>query len=131
LHGQYFDEFSLDYERLIGWNLRIGIQGLYRTLGEAVDDVWLVDENRYQYGNPGRGLLSDWPRAQRDYTALIISIQRTNDKYFNFLVSYVLSRDYGNYEGLFDSFNHHGQPNINWTFDDFTTSRGNAYGGSK
>jgi hypothetical protein len=128
LRGQYFDEISVGYERLIGWNLRVGIQGLYRTLREAVDDVWLIDENRYQYGNPGRGLLADWPKPQRDYMALIISIQRSNDKHFNFLASYVLSRDYGNYEGLFDSFNHFGVPNINWTFDDLNTARENATG---
>ena len=128
LRGQYFDEFSLGYERLIGWNLKVGIQGLYRTLREAIDDVWLVEENRYQYGNPGRGFLADWPGPQRDYTALIITIERNNDEHFNFIASYVLSRDFGNYEGLFDSFQHAITPNQNLSFDDINTARENAAG---
>ncbi len=128
LQAQYYDEFSLGYERLIFWGIKAGIQGVYRTLGQGIDDVWLPDENRYQYGNPGRGLLSAWPKPQRDYTALILSIQRTGDEYFNFLASYVLSRDYGNYEGLFDASYHGSFPNANSMFDDLTTSSTNTTG---
>ncbi len=106
LMGQYYDEFNLGYEVLVGWNMRLGVQGLYRTLREAIDDAWLSSENRYQFGNPGRGILSEWPEPKRNYTALIISIERRLDEHFNFLVSYVLSRDYGNYEGLFDALGH-------------------------
>jgi hypothetical protein len=128
LRGQYYDEFSLGYERLIGWNIRAGVQGVYRKLQQAIDDVWLQEENRYQYGNPGSGFLSEWPKPQRDYTALTFNIQRTNDKHFNFLASYVLSRDYGNYEGLFDAVVHGAFPNANYTFDDLAHSRVNARG---
>ena len=128
LRGQYYDEFSLGYEILIGWNTRISVQGLYRTLQEAIDDAYLVSERRYQYGNPGKGILSDWPEPQRDYTALIISVERRLDEQFNFLASYVLSRDYGNYEGLFDAFNHSPNPNANASFDDLNTSKENATG---
>ena len=106
LRGQYYDEFNLGYEVLIGGNFRLSFQGLYRTLREAIDDAWLASENRYQSGNPGRGILSEWPEPRRDYTALIISIERRLDEHFNFLASYVLSRDYGNYEGLFDALGH-------------------------
>ena len=128
LRAQYFDEISLGYERSIGLNLKGGIQALYRTLGEAIDNAWLVDEKRYQYGNPGRGILSDWPRPQRDYTAIIISIERNTDKYFNFLISYVLSRSYGNYEGLFDVFFHSLNPNSNAVFNDLSTAWNNTKG---
>lgn len=128
LQAQYYDEFSLGYERLIGWGIKAGIQGVYRILGQGIDDVWLPDENRYQYGNPGSGFLSEWPKPQRDYTALILSIQRTGDEHFNFLASYVLSRDYGNYEGLFDASYHGSFPNANSMFDDLTTSSTNTTG---
>lgn len=130
LRGQYYDAFSLGYEILIGWNTRISVQGLYRTLQEAIDDAYLVSERRYQYGNPGRGILSGLPRAQRDYTALIISVERRLDERFNFLASYVLSRDYGNYEGLFDALNPSPTPNPNATssFNDLNTSRENTTG---
>jgi hypothetical protein len=128
LRGQFYDEFSLGYEILVGWNTRLSVQGLYRTLREAIDDVYMASERKYQYGNPGSGILSEWPEAQRDYTALIISIERRLDERFNFLASYVLSRNYGNYEGLFDVFRHTTVPNQNIMFDDLNTSRHNAFG---
>ncbi len=128
LKGQYYDEFNLGYEVLVGWNIKLSVQGLYRTLREAIDDVWLASENRYQFGNPGKGKLSDWPKPQRDYKALIISIERRLDERFNFLASYVLSRDYGNYEGLFSAIGHGSFPNANVSFDDINSTRQNATG---
>jgi hypothetical protein len=128
LRGQYYDEFNLGYERAIGWNIKLGIQGVYRTLREAIDDVFLVEENSYQFGNPGSGILSAWPKPQRDYTALIISIERHRDEHFNFLASYVLARNYGNYAGVFDAFTHSQYPNNNIMFNDLENSRKNATG---
>ena len=128
LQAQYFDEFSIGYERLILWSVKAGIQGVYRTLRQAIDDVWLPEERRYQYGNPGSGFLSEWPKPQRDYTALILTVERSGDEHFNFLASYVLSRDYGNYEGLFDASYHGGYPNANSAFDDLSTSTINTTG---
>lgn len=117
LRGQYFDEFSLGYERMLWGNLRATVQGVYRTLREAIEDAFIISEGRSRFGNPGSGILSDFPRPQRDYKALIVTIERHDDETFNFLASYVLSRDYGNYEGLFDSFLHSEFPNQNWSFD--------------
>ena len=128
LRGQFFDEYSIGYEHSVGANIRLSVQGLYKTLGEAVDNVFLTSENRYQFGNPGSGILSDWPRPSRYYTALIVTVQRHEDENFNFLASYVLSRDYGNYEGLFDALSHNGFPNQNVTFNDLNTARVNATG---
>ena len=113
LQGQYYDEFSLGYERLLGQNLRIGIQGVYRILREAIDDAFVISEGRFRIGNPGRGILSDFPGPERKYTALIFTIEQHYDEYFNFMASYVLSRDYGNYEGLFDAITHGAFPNGN------------------
>lgn len=128
LRGQFYDEFSLGYEILVDWNTRLSIQGLYRTLQEAIDDAYISSAHRYQYGNPGSEILSEWPEAQRDYAALIISIERRLDERFNFLASYVLSRDYGNYEGLFDVFYHSTVPNQNIMFNDLDFSRINTTG---
>jgi hypothetical protein len=128
LRGQFFDEFSLGYERSIADNIRVSMQGLFRTLREAIDDAWIPEENRFRFGNPGEGILSAWPRPQRDYTALIITIEQRGDERFNFLVSYVLSREYGNYEGLVDAMTHSYTPNQNGTFDDVNASRVNATG---
>lgn len=117
LRAQYFDEFTLGYERSIGEYLKMSVQGVYRTLGEAIEEVWIPSERRYRFGNPGRGLLSAFPRAQRDYTALIFTFQQSG-RDFSFLASYVLSRNYGNYPGLYNSENHIAAPNSNSTFDD-------------
>ncbi|MFO7526181.1 MAG: TonB-dependent receptor [Ignavibacteriaceae bacterium] len=128
LEVQYFDEFSLGYETLIGDNFRAGIQGVYRTLRQCIDDVWFEEEDRYQYGNPGSGFLSAWPEPKREYTALVITLERRGDEQFNFLASYVLSKNYGNYEGLFDYFKHGSAPNENASFDDLNTADINSTG---
>jgi carboxypeptidase family protein len=117
LTGQYYDEFNLGYERLFGENLKISVQGIYRTLRDAVEYVYLSSENRVVFGNPGRGELSDYPRAQRDYSSLVFTAQGYVGGQFNYLASYVLSRNYGNYPGLYDSYTHYPTPNNNGTFD--------------
>jgi hypothetical protein len=127
LRGQYSDEFSLGYEIIIGWNIKTAVQGVYRTLGEAIEDIYILGENRTLVGNPGRGTLSAWPEAHRDYKALILTVERTGEEHFNFLASYVLSKNYGNYEGLFDAFTYRG-PNSNVVFNDRTTSWENTTG---
>jgi hypothetical protein len=128
LRGQFFDEFSLGYERAVGENLRLSVQGLYRALREVIDEVYLPSEDRNHIGNPGRGILSDWPAPQRNYTALILTIERHQDARFNFLVSYVLSRDYGNYDGLFDAIYHSEFPNGSSAFYDAASAKQNTTG---
>ena len=119
ISAQYSDEFSLGYECVIGWNIKASVQVVYKSLGEAIEDTYLKEEQRYEVGNPGRDLLSAFPRARHDYKALVLSIERTGDEYFNFLASYVLSRNYGNYEyGL----------NRTAMFDNVATSRVNVMG---
>ena len=104
LYDQYFDEFSLGYEYAIGDNLLVSVQGTYRTLKEAIAGIY----------NLGSGLQASVPRPKRNYTALAITIEHQKGGHFNFLVSYVLSRDYGNYGGLFNAFSHFIYPNMNF-----------------
>lgn len=109
LKGQYFDEVVLGYERRIGAEFKLGIQGIYRNLGEVVEDgiEVVVDENGKKIkskfmGNPGKGALNFLPEFTREYAALEITFQKPRGN-LNFLVSYVLSRNFGNYPGVFDS----------------------------
>ncbi len=117
LKGQYFDEFNLGYERLLGKNIHFTIQGTYRKLLEAIDNGYVYDEVNNQWvliwGNLGLGMLNSFPRPKRDYKALIFTIEQHNQEHFNFQASYVISRNYGNYEGLFDAVNHTEFPNSN------------------
>jgi hypothetical protein len=128
LLAPYYDEFSLGYERAIGWNTKVGVQGVYRTLRQTIEIVWLQGIQNFQYGNPGRDILSDWPKPVRDYTAAILTIEHSGNEHFNFLASYVLSRNYGNYEGFFSSFFPIQVPNAGVSFNDLASSRINAAG---
>ncbi len=128
LHGQYFDEASIGYERAIGGAIRVRVEGLFRTLRQAIDDGYIEATRTWQTGNPGSDALAEWPRVKRTYTALVLSVERNTDPHFNFLASYVLSRNYGNYGGVFDAAFHSTFPNVTVAFDDLQSTRQNGTG---
>jgi hypothetical protein len=99
----HFDEWSIGYERLLGGDLRIGVRGIYRTLQAAWGIGFDEDADEIVLGNIGRGRLSFVPEAKRDYTALEIRAEQTGDRALRWQASYVLSRTYGNYPGLFNN----------------------------
>ena len=55
--------------------------------------------------------MSIFPKAKRDYAALELTLEKTGGKRLNFLTTYVLSRNYGNHTGFFDSDINRGVPN--------------------
>ena len=112
LKGQYTDEFSLGYERILFDLYKVGVRGIYRRIGEVIEDAFNLNKGYYVYGNPGRGNLSFLPQLKREYTALELTLQKFSEHTFNFMLSYVLSRNYGNYTGLLDTDYFAGQPNI-------------------
>jgi hypothetical protein len=102
LKGQYYDEFTLGYEQLLAKDLKITLKGTYRTLKEAIDDAEEPPgSGQFIYGNPGEGQLSDYPHPRRDYAALEVSFEKSWGSSFSLLASYILSRNYGNYLGLY------------------------------
>jgi hypothetical protein len=101
--GQYTDEFCLGYERLILNDYKFSVQGIYRMLGEGIEDALSGARQKFVLGNPGRSPLSEYPELTRDYMAFEIVFQKVSNDPFNFSVSYVLSRTYGNYQGLFET----------------------------
>lgn len=117
LEGQYFDEFTLGYERTVGREFRAGVRGMYRELRWAVEDAVNPTTGQFTLGNPGRGHLDFAPRARRSYTALLLTFERPWDRRFGFLASYVLSRSRGNYQGLYDYEQGHPFPNAGTEFD--------------
>lgn len=117
LKGQYFDEFNLGYERQLGDRLTLGARGIYRTLREGIDDGYVESLDEFVYGNPGSGLLSEYPKMKRDYTALELTAQLFGGERYSARCSYVLSRTYGNYTGLYDSDNGIVFSNIGGQFD--------------
>jgi TonB-dependent receptor-like protein len=124
LRGQSLDEFTLGYERALGRQFRVGVRGMYRALHWAVEDGF-DNSGTLELGNPGRGNLSSIPRARRTYRALVLTLEKPRGRRFSFLASYVLSRSWGNYAGLYG-----GDPNLTGAFDDpaaFHNSTGLLY----
>jgi len=117
LIGQHFDEFTLGYEILAFGSLRFGVRGIHRVLREGIEDAEDPVTQRIVYGNPGRGALKDYPRIRREYSALELSFRRQGPGRFNFFSSYVLSRNKGNYPGLYNSDRDQMRPNADFFFN--------------
>jgi hypothetical protein len=106
LEGQYYDEFTLGYERALTSFLKAGARVVYRNLGDAVTSGMrnlpsppsLASSS--VYGNPGSYPLEEYPRAKREYASLELTLEQNDPTGLSLQVSYVLSRNYGNYEGL-------------------------------
>ena len=117
LVGQHFDEFTLGYELQILNTLKIGARGIYRVLREGIEDAEDPLTERIVYGNPGQGVLQDYPRMNRTYAALELTLQNFKEGPFNFFTSYVLSRNEGNYPGLFNADRDQKRPNADLFFN--------------
>jgi len=118
LQPQYFDEFTLGYEHFLAKDLIVKLQGNYRILREAIEDMWISDENKWRYGNPGSDEFSDFPKPKREYSAMTLSVDWRSFETFYLNTSYVLSRNYGNYPGLFDAYTHRALPNRSSAFNE-------------
>ena len=103
LHAENFDEFTLGYERLLGAQSKLTLRGLRRDLRSSFQ--WGEDHSRdmiYVLGTPGSGDFSFLPAPKRQYTALEVAAEGTWQR-VRYRASYVLSRNWGNYPGLYDS----------------------------
>ena len=118
LVGQHFDELTLGYERQVGQDLKVGVRGVYRSLRRAIEDGGVgLDYDEYVLGNPGYGVLDEYPLASREYTALELTAEKTVGRGLMLVGSYVLSRTRGNYQGLFETDYWVPSPNTGPNFD--------------
>ena len=103
LRGQYYDEVTAGYERLLTQELKMTARGIYRTLREVIEDGEDPPGSfQFYYGNPGHAPLSSFPPPRREYLALELSLEKSWGRDVNIMASYVLSRTYGNYAGMYD-----------------------------
>jgi hypothetical protein len=116
LQGQNFDEFTLGYEQAIGKSYKIGLTGIYRHLRNGIEDGD-DPEGGGGYGNPGRPPLQSFPKLKRDYYGLELTLAKIGSGPLQFAASYVLSRSYGNYPGLFAQDLGDPRPNVSGQFD--------------
>jgi hypothetical protein len=102
LQADNFDEFTLGYERLLGARSKMTLRAVRRDLRSSFQ--WGYDTSREEYvlGTPGEGDFSFLPPPEREYTALEISAEGLWRR-GRYRASYVLSRTWGNYSGLFYS----------------------------
>ncbi len=120
MQGQSYDEVTGGYERQFRQRDRIGVRAVYRPLGQGLEMLSDPATGQQFLGNPGSGPLSAFPRVERNYAALEFSYQRTGVR-SSVLASYVLSRNYGNYTGLYGSDSGQEFPNANFGFASLET----------
>jgi hypothetical protein len=117
LRGQHYDEITLGYEMQFGNTFKAGVTGIYRSMREGIEDGYVASVDDWRFGNPGSGELSDYPKAKREYRGFVLTAERTGARHLNFIASYVLSENEGNYPGLFNSDFGIPFPNANGSFD--------------
>jgi hypothetical protein len=97
------DEFTLGYEVLTGASSKLTSRFIRRSLRSSFQ--FGIDPSTEAYwvlGTPGKGAFSFLPEPEREYTALELSAIGTF-KATSYRASYVLSRNRGNYTGLYQS----------------------------
>ncbi len=100
--GEYIDEYLLGYERVLFKFFKLTLKGTYRYLPQTVEDGFDFNLNHFIIGNPGTPSLSFFPKLYRIYKSLEVTLESLNYENYYFMISYVLSRNYGNYSGLFE-----------------------------
>ncbi len=114
LKGEYYDELTAGYERLVGRSVFVQSRVVYRWLGAVIEDSYANDGTPV-YGNPGSGLLDSFPQPVHRYVALELSLTNATLARLHFRLSYVLSRNWGNYTGLYAPEG--SPPNLSVQFD--------------
>jgi carboxypeptidase family protein/TonB-dependent receptor-like protein len=116
LEAENFDEFTLGYERVLGRSATVRARGIRRDLRSSFQWGWTSFLSpRAVLGTPGEGDFDFLPPPKRQYTALEFSAEGAW-KRLNYRASYVLSRSWGNYPGLYDSDMSHPSPGQVTTF---------------
>ncbi|MEE8488057.1 MAG: TonB-dependent receptor, partial [Gemmatimonadota bacterium] len=115
LKGTHYDEVTLGYQRTVSQYVRLGAHGIHRNMREVVN-FGIPSVGLGFPGNPGRGDLSNLDSPQRDYLALQLTADYLNHPNLRLSASYVLSRNYGNFPGLFNSDTGFSFPNQNGIF---------------
>ncbi|HEV2800744.1 MAG TPA: carboxypeptidase regulatory-like domain-containing protein [Pyrinomonadaceae bacterium] len=123
-------EFTVGAERDLGSGFLFSGRYTHKQIDRAVEDIGFFNaegSENYIIGNPGFGAsvsvlqslgFPATPKAERDYDALELRIDKRFTRRYYFNASYTLSRLYGNYPGLASSDEAgRNSPNVNRLFD--------------
>ena len=98
-------------------NARLGVTYTYRNLVQRIEDMSNTDGATYFIGNPGQGIASTFPKAQRTYNAVTVQFTKNFADLWLAQASYTWAKLEGNLDGLFRPQDGQLDPNINSTFD--------------
>jgi outer membrane receptor protein involved in Fe transport len=117
LKPQSSDEFSAggEYEIIPGG--RLGLTYIHRSARSVMEDMSRDEGSTYFVGNPGTGLASDFPKAERLYDAGILNFTKVFSHSWLAQASYTLAYLRGNWEGLFRAQTGQLDPGTNSDFD--------------
>jgi hypothetical protein len=131
IEAMYSDEAVGGFEYEVAKDLSIGVKGVYRKLGQVIEDISVDGGHTYFIANVGKestftanpvtgDALSSpitFPAAERKYKALEFTLNKAFSNNWQWNASYVLSKNEGNYGGLFRQDNGQLDPNITSLFD--------------
>lgn len=131
LKAMYSDEIVGGFEYEVARNISLGVKGVYRKLGQVIEDISVDGGHTYFIANVGSETtyssnpVTDepldepitFPKADRKYKALEFTVNKAMSNNWQWAASYVLSKNEGNYGGLFRQDNGQLDPNITSLFD--------------
>lgn len=117
IEPQSSDEIVVGGEYEVLPKLRVGAQYTKRWQNRVIEDMSRDNAASYFIGNPGYGVAKDFPKAERDYDALTLFLQKTFSGGWLAQGSYTLSYLRGNWSGLFKPETRQIDPNMNTDFD--------------
>ena len=119
LKVEHVDEFTLGYERVLGSAVKLTARGIRRELHSAflvgIAGFDISGKPTLVIGTPGKGNFAFLPSPRREYTALELGVEGDSRR-LRYRASYVLSRTWGNYTGLYSSDEAYPSPGANGSF---------------
>ncbi|WP_394849401.1 TonB-dependent receptor [Pendulispora brunnea] len=117
LSPQSMSELSGGGEYEIVKNGRFGMSYVRRWMNNVIEDMSNDEAATFFIGNPGKGIASGFPEAERNYDAGTVYFMKTFADSWLAQVSYTLSWLRGNIAGLYKPDTGQLDPNANSTFD--------------
>lgn len=117
LKPQASDEISVGAEFEVFADARLGASWTHRYMVNVIEDMSVDEAATYFIGNPGSGIASSFPEAERDYDAVTLYLYKTFKNQWLAQASYTVSYLRGNYAGLFRPETTQLDPNSNADFD--------------
>jgi hypothetical protein len=114
---QSSDELVFGGEYEIFKDGRAGVSYTRRWMNNVIEDMSRDEAQTYFVGNPGSGIASDFPKAERNYDGVTAYFTKTFADLWLAQLSYTVSYLRGNYAGLFRPETQQLDPNINSDFD--------------